>query len=661
MASKGRMSSQKKKVRREIFLTGGIVLALFVSMILYMCIYAATHEQNLFTNDYNSREEILLDKNVRGNIYSADGQVLATTKIGDDGSEIRQYPFGRLFSHIVGYAAEGGSGIEIQYDYDLVHSDISLAEKAECDEAGKKYPGNDVYTTLSVPLQQAAENAIGMYKGAILVTEVKTGKVLAMVSKPDFEPGEISANWDMLLRDSESGTLVNRATQGLYPPGSAFKIFDAIEFMQENMTAADNYSYDCQGYTTIEGETINCYHWTVHGTVDLKESFAHSCNSSFVTIGTQYIDPTQFTKTLSTMMFNEQLPYELPSMKSRYVLDASTTMKERLQLAIGQGQTLMTPLHVNMITAAIANGGTVYTPYVVTAVETATGKILSSKQPTAYRTVMTPEIAAKMREMMRAVVENGTAAKMNDRPYNAAGKTGSAEFMNNKSDSHAWFTGFAPMEDPEIAVTVIVEGAGSGGSYAVPVARRVFDAYFGYQGDDSDVSDSYWTTPSTNDASAAAPVTTATDSTAAAGTDAAGTGAAQAVPQIAGEVVVEERPENTVQLNLDTNGDGVPDAIDTDGDGKPEMYDRDGDGIPETYAESRVTEEEMAAQAAQTAEPAPADAAEEDEPVIHGMEPIPEDQRVTSGQASGGVSDNMTEAQEQAAEDVLSAIEGNTP
>ena len=259
-------------------------------------------------------------------------------------------------------------------------------------------------------------------------------------------------------------------------------------------------------------------------------------------------------------MFGENLPFELPSNQSSYVLDAGTSTKEVMQLAIGQGQTLMSPLHLNMITAAIANGGTVYTPYVVSSVRTAKttqnpdGKVLTETAPTAYRTIMTEEVASKMREMMRAVVEYGTATKIRERSYNAAGKTGSAEYLSNDTTSHAWFTGFAPYDDPQVAITVIVEGGGTGGTAAVPIARDVLDEYFGYTGSQADQQVTWYTTDNT------------------------------IAPSSTDEDDENLSTNNTIALNMDTNGDGVLDAVDIDGDGVADVYDTDGDGIPDTQA-----------------------------------------------------------------------------
>ena len=149
-----------------------------------------------------------------------------------------------------------------------------------------------------------------------------------------------------------------------------------------------------------------------------------------------------------------------------------------MQTSIGQGKTQITPIHLNMITSAIAGDGILYKPYVVDRVESAEGKVVKSFQPDSYGRLMSEEEAGLLKELMTAVVEEGTASKLSGLQYTAAGKTGSAEYGTVKGNSHAWFTGFAPVEDPEVCVTIIVEGAGSGGDYAVPIAKRIFDTYF---------------------------------------------------------------------------------------------------------------------------------------------------------------------------------------
>lgn len=550
---KAALLREKAKVRKQVFVTGALVCSLFAAMTVYFLIYTNKNSKKLFENDYNKREEALLEKNVRGKIYAASGEVLAETIQDQDGNDVRSYPYKNLFSHIVGYTYKGGSGVEQLQNYNLMHSDISLSDKASYDAAGERYPADDVYTTLDLSLQQAASDALGDNRGAVIVTEVDTGNILCMVSKPDFDPNDIEAEWERLGADTDSGTLVNRVTQGLYAPGSTFKIFDAIELMDEDMAAANAFSYNCIGYdnnfTLEDGQPIHCYHWTAHGTVSLEKAFAKSCNCAFVNIGNS-LNRDSFCTLLNNMMFGEALPYDLPSGTSSYTLTADTTKEDVTQLSIGQGSTLMTPMHLNMITAAIANGGTVHKDQIIASVKTGTGSTLSETKPEDYRTVMTAEVAAKMREMMRDVIAEGTATKLSSRPYNPCGKTGSAEIVTGESTSHAWFTGFAPEENPEIAITVIVEGAGTGGVSAVPVVRSVLDKYFGY-------------TPAEGEDDDANYIMVGVDGT-------------QTVAD------PSESTGTTVTLNMDTNGDGIMDAIDTNGDGIPDAYDLDGDGIPES-------------------------------------------------------------------------------
>ena len=137
-----------------------------------------------------------------------------------------------------------------------------------------------------------------------------------MVSKPDFDPNQIEEEWDYLLSDNESGTLLNRVTQGLYPPGSTFKIVDCIDILREDPEIAEDYRYDCTGVFEKGGESIHCYDYEVHGNVDLKESFAHSCNASFANLGVNEIDPESMSETLRFLLFNQKLPYDLPYVRS---------------------------------------------------------------------------------------------------------------------------------------------------------------------------------------------------------------------------------------------------------------------------------------------------------------------------------------------------------
>lgn len=468
----------KKKKNWQIMTVTWLFTLLFLGLSGYIVHYSATHRQELINNSYNGRQQILIAQNRRGKIFSANGDILAQTVTDEEGNEKREYPYQNLFSHVVGYASNGRMGVESQANYYLINSNAPLSEKAKLDLSSEKYPGDDVYTTLDVNLQQVASNALGIYQGAIIVTEPGTGKILAMVSKPDFNPEEISAIWDELVADKDSSILLNRVTQGLYPPGSTFKIITALEYIRENPDSYLSYSYNCTGALTKGEDRIQCYHGTVHGGVDFKRSFAKSCNTSFANIGLS-LNKTSFHNTLDGLLFGKELPVAFNYSISR--ADVSEDMKDAdmMQVSIGQGTTSITPLLLNMITCSVANDGILMEPYVVDYVESSNGSRIKSYNASSYGRLMEEKEAQILKGLMADVVEEGTASRLKGLSYTAAGKTGSAEYGTVKGDSHAWFTGFAPVENPQVCVTIIIEGAGAGGDYAVPIAKRIFDAYFG--------------------------------------------------------------------------------------------------------------------------------------------------------------------------------------
>ena len=462
---------------REIMVVTYLFVFLFLGMMGYICHFAVTNKQELINNSYNTRQTILLAKNRRGTIYSADGEVLAQTKEAEDGTEIRVYPYGNTFAHVVGYSTNGRMGVEALGNYYLINSNEPLSMKVTDDMTGTKYAGDSIYTTLDVDLQQIAYQALGVYKGAVIVTEPSTGRVLAMVSKPDFDPNNIDNIWDDLIHDEDSSVLLNRVTQGMYPPGSTFKIVTALEYIRENPDSYSGYRYNCMGNFTRGSDRINCYHGTSHGSVNFTTSFAKSCNSSFANIGLS-LDRTAFDDTLSDLLFNSELPLKSTYSESKVTIGEGMMDADMMQVAIGQGTTQISPMHLNMITCAIANDGKLMIPYIVDRVENCEGSIVKQFNQSGYGALMTEEEAGILTGLMEEVVKTGTGRKLSGLSYTAAGTTGSAEYNSVKGDSHAWFTGFAPVENPQICVTIIVEGAGSGGDFAVPVAKRIFDAYF---------------------------------------------------------------------------------------------------------------------------------------------------------------------------------------
>jgi cell division protein FtsI/penicillin-binding protein 2 len=460
---------------RETNIISFVFAGLFMLMMGYLIYFNVAVAPNVINNPYNKRIDNQETKVVRGDILAADGSVLATTETDDEGVETRSYPYGSLFCHVIGLSS-AKTGVEGQANYDLLSESDNIISQLISDASGDKAMGDTVVTTLDVDLQQAAYDAIGDNKGAVIVMEPSTGKILAMVSKPDYDPNLASTDYnEWLTYDSADSVLLNRATQGLYPPGSTFKILTALEYMREY--DADSYEYYCTGSAYVQGgTTIPCSNEKQHGTQSLKTAFANSCNSAFSTIGLD-LDKAQFKRLCSTFLFNSSLPLGIEYSTSSFTLDENSGISEVQETAIGQGKTMISPIHNLLITATIANGGVLMTPYLVDSVQTAGGDVVKQTQPSEYGTLMSTDEAYTLTEYMRAVVTSGTGSALKYASYNAAGKTGSAQY-DSSEDVHSWFVGFAPYDDPEIAVCVILEGGYSGVSSAQYVAKKVFDAYF---------------------------------------------------------------------------------------------------------------------------------------------------------------------------------------
>lgn len=471
----------KNKSNRNILCITYVFAALFFCMAGYFAWFVQIKSEDVIGNSYNARLDRFSDRIIRGSILSREGAVLAETKVEADGTEKRVYPYDYLFVHSVGYSAQNGkTGIESLSNFYLLSSHVNLIEKTLNELKGEKNLGDNVVTTLDLDLQKAASEAMGSYRGAVIAMEPDTGKILAMVSQPNFNANLVDEKWQELISpDNNKAQLLNRATQGLYPPGSTFKILTVLEYIRENPQDYQNFHYDCNGLYE-EGEyKIQCYHGEAHGSQNLAQAFANSCNGAFAKMGL-IIDPGKFKLMSEQFLFNLPLPISLPYSKSYFNMGNGADTWERLQTSIGQGTTQMTPMHNLLITAAIANGGTLMKPYLVERVENVGGQVVKRFQPVSYGPLMTAEEAKLLGDFMKNVVDEGTASALRNAPYTAAGKTGSAEFETGK-ETHSWFVGYAPAENPKIAVCVLTEESGSGGKIAAPIARKVFDTYFSKQ------------------------------------------------------------------------------------------------------------------------------------------------------------------------------------
>ena len=403
---------------------------LLIGYLVYINVFKA---DELRSNPNNTKKDSSSSNIIRGSIVTEDGVVLATTNIDGDGRETRSYPYENIFAHVI---------------------------------------------TLDSRLQQTAYYALGSYRGAVVAMEPDTGKILAMVSKPDFNPNTISQEWESMVSDDSSSALLNRATQGLYPPGSTFKMITSLAYLREHPSDYDQFSWDCQGSLTQNEVTITCYNGEWHGQESLRSAFANSCNTAFAGIGLE-LDNKILRKAAEDFLFNSSLPTGMPHSRSIFSLDKDSSVGEQMTTAIGQGDTLVTPLHMALITSTIANGGVMMRPYYVDHIETYDGDMVTQNDPSVYKKILTPDEAGVLTAYMESTVSSGTAYALYGNGYSCAGKTGSAEYTRDGvTGTHSWFCGFADVEEPDIVVAVIAEDGGTGSSTAVPIAKQIFDAYY---------------------------------------------------------------------------------------------------------------------------------------------------------------------------------------
>ena len=473
-------AAKKRRRRNAVYYTVTYFFVLiFLALVGYMIYFNVRLRDDVMRSPYNKRQDAQAKYTTRGKIESIDGTVLARTEQDGDGDDYRVYPEGRKYAHVVGYNTHGKSGIESIANYELLTSDESVVQQIIHDLSGRKNNGDTVVSTLREDLQSAAYHNLGEHQGAVVALDPDTGAVLAMVSKPDFDPNTIASDWNEIIGEEGSSVLVNRATQGHYAPGSTFKVITVLSYLRK-FGSTEAFSYECTGEITVGEHTIHCSNGAVHGKQTLEEAFTNSCNCAFAYMGKQ-VGVQQLRRTAESLLFNASLPSALLlSNNSSFKLEVNAEDFLIMQTAFGQGKTLTSPLHMALIASAIAKSGTLMQPYLIDHVENADGLEISRSDPKSYKKLISAQEAAFLEGLMRKVVTEGTASKLADRSYTAYGKTGSAEFgkTDGSIGTHSWFMGYAVKDGKKIAVAVLAEGAGSGSGTAVPIAREVFDAYF---------------------------------------------------------------------------------------------------------------------------------------------------------------------------------------
>ncbi len=454
---------------RMVVVCAAILLMLCVMASYFLTVTVKKAKENYY-NEYNRRIEATEKSVLKGQILASDGTILAGSILGEDGVVYRLYPHGEAAVFVTGRTTMGRTGAEAKYWQELYSVDIPLWRKWKKKASGEVLEGNSLVTTLDINLQEAAYEAMDGYAGALGVMEVSTGRLLAFVSTPSYDPNELSVQWEEMM-ESTQAPLFNRMTNGLYPPGSVFKIVTTIAYLRQH--DASEFCYTCEGTGRFRNTTVHCNNETAHGTQTLKEAFANSCNTAYAYMAEQ-ISNEDFMAVAEELGFGMVWAGIPGYQESELNINEETPDAVRVQTSFGQGKTLVTPLQQLMLTSAIANGGVLMLPYLAEQLVNCEGKTVEQYSSAGEQVLMSEETAALLKEYMVAA----SADKMqefSERGITVAGKTGSAEAGTG---THSWYVCFAPAQNPEIAIVVLMENAGTGSRYAVPAAKKLLEVYF---------------------------------------------------------------------------------------------------------------------------------------------------------------------------------------
>jgi peptidoglycan glycosyltransferase len=426
----------------------------------------------LANNPHNPRAALLAA--YRGSIVARDGTVLAQST-----AHGRTYPLGAAVAHAVGYASAryGTSGLEAAFDAALsphATANDPLAEIRALLRGGPREPavrGATVVTTIDPAVQEALYDSLAPYaRGAGVALDPRTGAVLALASVPSFDPGRIDETFGEIAQSSQS-PLLDRATDGLYPPGSTFKIVTAGAGLDAGVVTLDS-TFEDPGTLAVGSFLVHDNEGEATGSQDLTGAFALSSNVDFAQIALR-LGPDRWLDEARRWGLGDPIGFTLETARDRIPSRADLSPGVLAQLGFGQADLLVTPLRMALVAATVASGGTEPRPFLVRALRE-DGRERQLDAPSFLANPISNDIADELNRMMVAVVQHGTgtAAAL---PYAVvAGKTGTA--TNPAGRSHAWFVAFAPADAPRVAVAIVVENAGYGGDVAAPIARRVIAA-----------------------------------------------------------------------------------------------------------------------------------------------------------------------------------------
>ena len=458
------------KLKQNMLKAMCLLLALCGVLTLHIIYISVFKADELAENPLNQRTSAMQKEVLRGRIMTADGKVLAEN-LPEGG---RNYPWGEAAASVTGYNGEniGGAGLEAHRNMELMGMSRDFSRLGPVAQLLQADKGNDLVTTIDSRAQEAAYEALSGSRGAAVVLDAQTGAILAMVSTPAYDPNFVESDWQH-LRDREDSPLLNRAVQGLYPPGSTIKPLVAAAALGENVTD-EKEVFDCSGRLELaDGSSIGEYQGEVHGQIDLKEALAESCNVTFGALGLR-LGGRKLGKYFENFGFQQEIGGEILMAGSHLPEFDSLGQGDLAQTAIGQSSLLVTPMHMALMASAFANDGNIMKPYLVQKVVSSKGIVMENTRPEKWCSALEPSLAAIIDNYMEQVVQGGTGTAAAVRGIRVTGKTGTAE--NASGEDHAWFIGSAQLPSRKIAFAIIVENGGSGGRAAAPIARQIVES-----------------------------------------------------------------------------------------------------------------------------------------------------------------------------------------
>jgi len=480
-------------VNRQIVKLFAFIVVLFGVLVGFTSYWSVFDAKALKEKDANKRPLLEAQQIRRGRILAADGTVIARSVPKGKGAElryVRRYPEGALFGHPIGYSfvEEGDT------EFEQVHNDELIGEQSEFGSildqlTGRNQEGDDVVTNLDLNAQRIAlEDLESAGHGAVVAIEPQSGRVVVMASNPPYDPNRVPEELERLNLNKKEAPLFNRATQGQYPPGSTFKVVTAAAGL-ESGTITPETTINAPGTIIDEGQPLSNDFNEDFGEIPLDTALTNSVNTWFGQLG-QQVGQDALWETMEKFGFNAKPPIDLPEEE----LSTSGVFGEEgllhrndpvdlARVAIGQERLAVTPLQMAMVAAAVANGGKLMKPQLWSRVVDPDGRVVEKLDPSQFSEPVSAETAAELTTAMEGVVSEGTGTNAAIPGVSVAGKTGTAETPGNaacgggEDENQAWFIGFAPANDPQVAIAASVECTPEfGNDVAAPIFRDVAEA-----------------------------------------------------------------------------------------------------------------------------------------------------------------------------------------